>query len=129
MSKILRDIEKDISFITKEIQKLKIKIAKIPEHNMKDYNMMMSLLSRFRNDKVKLLTSHHSISQDVHYKNDLLDAQIDKLNAEVDAILEQKTDMTEFQEMFMTAKDVILEASIRANKSMKEIVKDEQKKK
>lgn len=125
MSRILRDIEKDVSFITKEIQKLKIRIAKIPEHNIKDYNMMMGLLSKFRNDKVKLLTSHHSICQDVYYKNELIDMHAEKLRVEIESILEQNSDMTEFQEMFMKAKEAIIEASEKTAKELKEDVKNE----
>ena len=100
MKSLFKNIENDLVFIDKEMQKIKIRISTIPEHNKRDYQDFMRLLSVFRKDKISLVNSYHNIMQDINYKNKLLEAQRTMFEIEAMNLMKQDNEQSEFDEEY-----------------------------
>lgn len=84
---ILDSLRSNIMMVDSEIRSISSELKRTEDIRLKD--KYRNILSKFNNDKVKLLNEYHKVNQDITIRNRRDEMIIDKLRAEIEALAKQ----------------------------------------
>lgn len=80
---LLRRIKLDISRVDRDIRDIEESVLSVPTGDLRTKSDLLTLKSKYRNDKIKLLKAYHEANQDLTLRNEEIRYRIEEIKARV----------------------------------------------